>query len=146
MTDALKETIQKDLNEARKARDKTTTAVLSMTLSEIRNFEIDQGGGADDEAVREVVTRAVKRRREAADQMRAGGREELAAREEAEAEILKRYLPPELSEEEVRAIIREIIGAGTTQMGPVMGQVMPRVKGRFDGKAVNRLVREELEG
>lgn len=143
MADPLKTRLQSDLNLARKNRDRARTLVLSTTLAELKNQEIETGREAADEDATLVLTRAIKRRREAADQMRAT-RPELAEKEEAEAQILKAYLPEELSEQEVRAIIREVVAAGATQMGEVMGKVMPRLKGRFDGKEANRLVREEL--
>lgn len=144
MGSSLKTRLQDDLVQARKGREKLRTLVLSTTLSELRNHEIDAGKEATDEDVLAVVTRAVKRRRDAADQMRAGGREELAEKEETEAEMLAAYLPAALTEEEVRSIVREIIAGGATEMGPVMGQLMPRLKGRFDGKEANRIVREVL--
>jgi len=140
----LKKRLQTDLNEARKARDKLRTLVLSTTLSELRNREIEMGGEADDAEVIGVVTRAVKRRREAAEQMRAGGREDLAEKEAQEAKILSTYLPEGMSEAEVRAIVREVMAGGARELGPVMGMLMPRIKGRFDGKEANRIVREEL--
>lgn len=146
MSSPLKRRLQADLNDARRSRDKLRTLVLSTTLSEIRNREIDLGGEADDDEVIQAVSRAIKQRRDAADQMRAGGREELARKEEAEAEVLAGYLPEGLTEDEVRAMIREIVAAGADGIGPVMGQLMPRLRGRFDGKEANRLVREELAG
>lgn len=142
----LKARLQNDLGEARKSRDKVRTLVLSTTLSELRNREIDERREVGDTEVQEVVSRAIKQRRDAAEQMRAGGRPELAEKEEAEAEILKAYLPEQLSPDEVRAMIREIVEGGATAMGAVMGQLMPRIKGRFDGKEANALVREALEG
>lgn len=120
--------------------------MLSTTLSEIRNHEISTGGDADDEAVVRVVAKAIKQRRDSAEQMRAGDREELAVKEEAEAAVLADYLPEGLSEDEVRAMIQEIVAAGAEGMGAVMGQLMPRLRGRFDGGAANRLVREILSG
>lgn len=144
MSSTLKARLQADLNQARKARDRSRTLVLSTTLSEIRNREIEMGGEASDDDVLQVVGRAIKQRRDAAEQMTAGGRPELAEREEAEAELLQTYLPEQLEEEEVRAMVREIVAGGATQMGAVMGQLMPRLRGRFDGKEANRLVREEL--
>jgi len=86
----------------------------------------------------------VKRRREAAEQMRAGGREELAEKETQEAKMLSAYLPEGMSEAEVRAIVRDLMAGGARELGPVMGLLMPRIKGRFDGKEANRIVREEL--
>lgn len=146
MSSSLKSRLQSDLNEARRARDKVRTLVLSTTLSEIRNHEISTGGDADDEAVVRVVAKAIKQRRDSAEQMRAGDREELAVKEEAEAAVLADYLPEGLSEDEVRAMIQEIVAAGAEGMGAVMGQLMPRLRGRFDGGAANRLVREILSG
>lgn len=146
MSAPLKERLRAELNEARKAREKLRTLVLSMTLSELRNREIELGTEADDAEVLSVLTKAVKRRKEAADLMRDAGRMELAEKETSEAEILGAYLPKGLSEEEVREMVRELLAGGASEMGPVMGQLMPRLKGRFDGKEANRIVREELAG
>jgi uncharacterized protein YqeY len=144
LTSPLKSRLQDDLKQARKSRDKLRTLVLSTTLSELRNLEIELGKEAEDADVLTVLTRAVKRRKEAAGQMRSGGREELADKEESEAEMLSGYLPEGLSEEEVRAIVAEIVQGGLRELGPVMGRLMPRIKGRFDGKEANRIVREVL--
>ncbi len=146
MSAALRDRIQNRLNEARKERDRFRVAVLSTVLSDLHNREIEVGEGANDEMVREVVARAIKQRREAADQMRAGGREELASKEEREAELLAEFLPPPLDEEEVRELVREILSDGVTDVGPLMGRLMPRIKGRFDGREANRIAREELAG
>ena len=146
MSSPLKDRLKAELNEARKGREKLRTLVLSTTLSDLRNREIEVGKEVDDAEVLSVLTKAMKRRKEAADQFRAAGRVELAEKETAEAEILGAYLPEGLSEEEVRGIIREILAGGATEMGPVMGQLMPRLQGRFDGKEANRIVREELAG
>jgi uncharacterized protein YqeY len=144
VNEGLKSRLRQDLNAARKAKDKLKTLVLSTTLADLRNREIELGQEADDEEVQGVLTKAVKRRKEAADQMRSGGRSELAEKEEAEARILSDYLPEGLPEDEVRSMIREILEQGPRELGPVMGQLMPKIKGRFDGKEANRLVREEL--
>ncbi len=138
--------IRADLNAARKERDRLRTDTLGMLLSEAQNRRIEKGAELEDDDVLTLLTTAVKRRREAADQMRAGGREELAAREEAEAMLLQGYLPAELTEGEVRGLVREAIDAGATDIGGVMKMVMPRARGRFDGKELNRIVREELAG
>lgn len=145
MADApLKERIRADLNTARKERDKLRTTVLTTLLSEIRNREIELGRDAHDDDVRALLTTAIKRRREAAEQMRSGGRDELAAKEDQEAAILQDYLPPQLGEDEVRAMVRSAIADGAADLGSVMKAVMPRTKGRFEGKELNRIVREEL--
>ena len=146
MPSDLKLRVQADLNEARKQRDKARTLVLSTLLSEIRNKEIDGRVDADDDAVIQVISRGIKQRKDASRQMRDAGREELAAIEDAQAEVLGEYLPKGLSEDEVRALVRAAIAAGANQMGPLMARVMPELRGRFDGKEANRIVREELAG
>ena len=142
----LKETLRNDLNAARKERDKLRTTVLTTFLSEIRNREIELGREASDEDVQPLLVTAIKRRREAAEQMRAGGREELAAKEEQESAMLQGYLPPQLTEDEVRALVRDAMAGGAKDLGSVMKAVMPRAKGKFDGKELNRIVREALGG
>ncbi len=144
MSSPLKNRLQSDRNEARKGREKLRTLVLSTTLSELRNREIELGKEAEDSDVLTVITKAVKRRKEAAALMRSGSRNELAEKEEAEAEMLSVYLPEALSEDEVRQIVQDIVGEGLREMGPVMGRLMPRLKGRFDGREANRIVREVL--
>lgn len=143
---SLIEQLRADLTTARKDRDKLRTTTLTTFLSEIKNKEIDQGGPVSDEDVRGLLVTAIKRRREAAEQMRAGSRVELAEKEEQEGALLQAYLPPALGEDEVRAMIREAVDGGAGDVGGVMKAVMPRTKGRFDGKELNRLVREALAG
>ncbi|MDB4950971.1 MAG: hypothetical protein JWM27_3620 [Gemmatimonadetes bacterium] len=140
----LKERIRTDLNDARRERDKLRTTVLTTALSDVRNREIELGRDVADEDVHALMTTAIKRRREAAEQMRAGAREELALKEEQEAEILKAYLPQQLSEDEVRALVRKAVAGGAADLGAVMKQVMPHAKGRFDGRELNRIVKEAL--
>ncbi len=144
MADTLKDRIRHDLNESRKARDREHTELLTTTLSEIRNKEIDAGHELSDDEVVGVLATAIKRRREAAEQMHAGHRDELAQKEEREAAVLQGYMPAGLDESEVRALVREAIAGGANNLGLVMKAISPRIKGRFDGKEANRIVREEL--
>jgi uncharacterized protein YqeY len=144
MSATLKERLRADLNSARKDRDRLRTLVFSTFLAEVRNREIELGADATDTDVQSLLTTAIKRRREAAEQMLAGGREELAAKEEQEAAILLGYLPPQLGDVEVRALVREAMARGASDLGSVMKVVMPQVKGRFDGKELNRIAKEEL--
>lgn len=144
MGTGLQDEIRDALGQARKARDKDRTLVLSTVLADVKNRQIADGGEAGDELVREVLSRAIKQRRDAAEQMKSAGRPELAAAEEAEVEILSEFLPPGLSEEEVREMVQGILASGATEMGPLMGRLMPRIRGRFDGREANRIVREEL--
>jgi uncharacterized protein YqeY len=138
--------IRADLNAARKERDRLKTDTLGMLLAEAQNRRIEKGTELEDDDVLGLITTAVKRRRDAAEQMRAGGREELAEKEEAELELLQAYLPAQLTEGEVREMVREAIAAGAGNVGEAMKTVMPRAKGRFEGKELNRIVREELAG
>ena len=144
MAETLKYRLREDLNQARKARDRLRTLVLSTTIAELKNHEIESGRDASDDDVVGVLARAIKRRREASEQMRRGGRGELADREEAEAKILRGYLPAAMSEADVRALVREAVAGGADHMGAVMRRIMPRIKGRFDGRDASRIVREEL--
>lgn len=144
MVDGLKERLRADLNSARKDRDRFRTTLLTTFLSEVRNREIELGAEATDADIQALLTTQIKRRREAAEQMRAGNREELAAKEDQEAALLQSYLPPQLAEKEVREMVREAVAGGAGDLGSVMKAVMPRVKGRFEGKELNRIVREEL--
>jgi uncharacterized protein YqeY len=142
----LKDEVRADLNDARRGRDKLRTTVLSTFISEIRNREIEVGGELNDEQVQAVAITAIKKRREAAELMRANDRAELADKEEQEAAVLQGYLPAQLTEDEVRAMVREAVAAGAKNLGDVMKQVSPRTKGRFEGKELNRVVREVLAG
>jgi uncharacterized protein len=144
MAEVLKERIRSDLNDARRQQDRLRTTVLTSTLSEVRNKEIELGREAKDEDVIGVVARAIKQRKESSEQMRSAGRPELADKEDREAALLEAYMPAGLSEEEVRAAVRDAIAGGADSMGAVMGAIMPRIKGRFDGREANRIVREEL--
>ncbi|MDH3224909.1 MAG: GatB/YqeY domain-containing protein [Gemmatimonadota bacterium] len=144
MGEGLKARVQAGLNEARKAREKERTLVLSTALSDMKNREIDHGGPLSEDEVVQVLSRAIKQRNDAAAQMRDAGRGELAEREDAQAAILQEYMPSGLSEDEVRSLVKGLISGGADQMGAVMGQLMPEIRGRFDGKEANRIVREEL--
>ena len=144
MSTALKERLKDDLVRSRKSRDRFRTLLLSTVLSEIRNREIEIGADAGDDVVRSVLTKAVKQRREAAEQMNAGARPDLAETEANEAKVLAEYLPPPLTEADVRPLVLQAVAEGATQMGSVMGRIMPLIKGRFDGKEANRIVREAL--
>ncbi len=144
MSTDLKSRLKADLITARKGRDKLRTLVISTMLSDVRNMEIDQRVDVDDDGVIQILSRGIKQRKDASEQMRAAGRDELADVEDEQAAVLKGYLPEGLSEGDVRAIVRQAIADGADQMGPLMGRVMPQIKGRFDGNDANRIVREEL--
>jgi len=141
---SLADEIRAALNAARKGRDQAGTLLYSTILSDIRNREIELAEVLDDAETVEVLRRGIKRRRESVEAYRSGGRQDLADREQHEIALLEKYLPPAAPDEEIRAAVREAIGAGARDLGALMGKVMPQFKGRADGKAVNRIAREEL--
>lgn len=142
----LAERLRQELNRARKEQDRARTLLLGTILSDVRNLEIDQRRSASDDDVMDVVRRGIKRRRESAEMYDSGGRDELAARERSEVTVLETFLPAQVSDDELRAAIREVIAAGATNIGAVMGKVLPRFKGRADGSRVSGIAREELAG
>lgn len=144
MNGSLAEQIRAALNAARKDRDQAGTLLHSTILSDIRNREIELGKVLDDAETLEVLRRGIKRRRESVEAYRGAGRRDLADREQHEIALLERYLPPGVSDEEIRAAVRAAIGAGARDLGALMGKVMPELKGRADGRTVNRIAREEL--
>lgn len=139
---SLKDKIRDDMNDARRRQDKDRARLLSTLLSDIKNREIELKREAKDDDVVEVLAKAVKMRNEAAEQM--ASRPELAEHEKAEAEALKEYMPAQLDEGEIRHLIVEAVEGGAANIGAIMGSVMPQLKGRAEGKEVNRIAREVL--
>jgi uncharacterized protein YqeY len=135
--------VKEDVTSAMKAGQKDRVSALRLVLSELQKAAKD--GDADELG---VLRRERKRRLEAAGQFRDGGRDELAVQEEGEAELIAGYLPAELGDEELDALVAEAVaesGAATpADMGKVMGVVMPKVGGRADGKRVSAKVNEAL--
>jgi|SRR5436190_5772704 len=141
---SLADRLRAAMNEARKQRDQARTLLLSTILSDIKNREIELGQTPTDDETAEVLRRGVKKRRESVEAYEKAGRTDAAATEATEIKILESYLPAAVPAEDIRAAVREAIGAGAQDMGKVMGAVMPKFKGRADGKLVNQIVREEL--
>jgi len=148
MPDILERLIQ-DMKEAMKSRDKFTLSVIRMLRSELKYAEIAAGSSLTGEQIIDVLSREYKKRKDAAADFAAAGREDLVLNLVREQDIIKQYLPEPLSEEEVRAIILEAIetsGAQTkADFGKVMATVMPMVKGRCDGSLVSGLVKQMLD-
>ncbi|OGH16566.1 MAG: glutamyl-tRNA amidotransferase [Candidatus Levybacteria bacterium RIFCSPHIGHO2_02_FULL_40_18] len=147
----LKDKIQEDLKQAMVAKDELRLSTIRLLKSAIQYHEIQKGGagyGATDEDVIEVIGREIKKRNEAIELYKQGGRNELAEKEQKELEILKSYLPEQMSEDEVRKLVEEAISSigasGIQDMGKVMGALMPKVKGKADGTLVSNIVREAL--
>jgi uncharacterized protein YqeY len=136
--------LQAALTTARKSRDKDRTQLLGTVLAALKNRALEQNREPTDEDVIEVLQRGVKMRREAVEQYVSGGREDLADRERAEIRIIEEFLPPAADPEEIRAAVRAAIAGGATDIGKVMGRVIPQFKGRADGKAIQQIARTEL--
>ncbi len=140
--------IEEDLKAARLAHDDPRRDALSLLLSSLRGAAKDLQRPLKDEEALQVLQRERKRRVEAAEAFLAAGREEQAAKEEYELEVIEEFTPPQLSEEELEEIIDDVIAeVGATslnQLGRVMADVMPQVSGRADGSVVSQLVREKL--
>lgn len=141
---SLGERLQAALNEARKSRDQARTLLFSTILADLKNRQFELHHPPSEEETVEVVRRGIKKRREAAEQFAAAGRSDRAATERAEVAALEAFLPAPPAPEEIRAAVRTAIEAGASDLGKVMGQVMPQFKGRADGKLINQIAREEL--
>ena len=146
----LKERLRSDLNTAMRARDQVRMRTLRMALTSITNEEVAGTSARDlsDEEVMKVLTREARKRREAAEAFGAAGRDEQAAAERAEGEVLAGYLPAQLSDDELTALVSSAIAetgaSGMQGMGQVMKMLTPRVAGRADGARVAAEVRRHL--
>jgi uncharacterized protein YqeY len=161
----LKEQLKNDLKEALKAGDSKRRTVIGMLMSVIKNRELDKRGklmkaGGDaatveaqseltDEEIIDALSSEVKKRRESIATFEQAGRSEMAAGEKEEMEMLMKYLPEQLGEDQIRDIVKKAVvdvrPAEMKEMGKVMAQVMPHVKGKADGQVVSRIVQEELK-
>ena len=147
---SLKEQLTADMKEAMKNKEKERLAVIRMVRGAIRQQEIDGQKELGEEDVIAVISKEVKMRRDSIEEFQKGGREDLVEKTQAEIDVLLPYLPAQLSEDEVRELVKAAVeqtGAATpNDMGKVMGVLMPKVKGRADGKMVNTIVKSFLQG
>lgn len=145
---SLKEQLAADMKDAMKAHDKDRLAVIRMVRGAVRQQEIDGKTELDDNGVIAVISKEVKMRRDSIDEFKKGNRQDLVDKTQAEIDVLMPYLPAQLSEDEVRELVKAAVeqtGATTAKdMGKVMGVLMPKVKGRADGKMVNTIVKSFL--
>lgn len=148
----LRKKIPDDLKNALRNKKALELSVLRMLQSAIRNKEIEIKGGKEtlnDDEIVEVIASEVKKRKEAANEFNKAERADLAEREKAEIDILMKYMPKQMDEneikEEVRKAIEEVQADSIKDLGMVMKIIMPRIKGRADGSLVNKIVREELD-
>ena len=138
------------MKEAMKAKEagKQRLSVIRLVRGAVRQLEIDGKKELGDEDVLGVISKEAKQRRDAIEEFKKGGRDDLVAAAEAEIAILMEYLPKQLSKDEIKGLVQEAIAAsGATSpkdMGKVMKELMPKVKGRADGKLVNEVVKEAL--
>jgi len=143
-----KEKLTQSLKEALKAKDERRKRVVRMAMTSIKNAEIDKKGELDEPDVLAIIQKEVKARHETIEGARQAKRDDLIAEAEAEIAVLEEYLPKALSREELEALVKEAIAeAGATspnEMGQVMKVLMPKVRGRADGKEANQIVRELL--
>ncbi len=143
------EKVQNDMVAAMKARDRERLAALRMLVSELRMGAKEAGEPFTEQQETAVLRKEKKRRLQAAEAFRAGGREDRALKEEAEAGLIETYLPQEMGEEELRALVDAAItetgAAGPKDTGRVMSAVMAKAGGRADGKTVSGMVRERLQ-
>ncbi|AMA72355.1 MULTISPECIES: GatB/YqeY domain-containing protein [Aneurinibacillus] len=137
-----------DMKQAMKDKDKLKLSVIRLVKSAIKNEEINQGKELSDDEVLTVLTRELKQRRDSLQEFEKAGRDDLATSARDEIKILMEYMPEQLSEDEIRTLVKEAIeqtGASSKKdMGKVMGALMPKVKGRADGSLVNKIVQESL--
>ncbi|MBN1209304.1 MAG: GatB/YqeY domain-containing protein [Myxococcaceae bacterium] len=145
----LKERIDADLKDSMRSKTELNTSVLRMLKSAIKYKEVEPGASAlDDAGIEKVIAGLIKQRRDSVDQYKAGGREDLAQKEEAEIAVLQKYLPQQLTADELRAEVQAAIAAvgakGPKDMGAVMKHVNPKVQGRAEGRAVSEEVKAQL--
>ena len=141
-------TIKAEMKAAMRARDKERLSAIRLIMAEFKRIEVDERIEVDNARALAVIDKMVKQRRDSAQQYTDAGREELAAVENAEIIVLLEFLPSQLSEEELIAMVDAAIAAsgatGMQAMGPVMGQLKPQLAGRADVGAVSKLVKERL--
>ena len=147
---SIKEILQKNLTEAIRGRDEITSGTIRMVLTAITNEEVagKEARVLSDEEIITVLSREAKKRREAAEAFETAGRTDKAALEKSEGEVIAKYLPAQLSEADIAAIIAEAIAStgaqGPADMGKVMGAVKPKIAGKADGGVVSALVKAAL--
>ncbi|WP_026476295.1 GatB/YqeY domain-containing protein [Alkaliphilus transvaalensis] len=146
---SLKDQLTNDLKEAMKNKEQLRKNVITMVRADIKQIEVDKRIELGDEDVVDIIAKQVKQRRDALDEFEKGGREDLVDQARQEVEILLKYLPQQLSEEEIVKLVSETIlevGASTMKdMGKVMAAIVPKTKGRADGKLVNEIVKKYLQ-
>ena len=144
----LKIQIDEDLKNSMREKNQAVLDTLRMLKSRIKNEEITKGAELDDSALQAVISSEVKRRKDSIQAYTDGGRLELAEKEQSEIATLQKYLPEQLSEDEVRKIVDQTLQGQTftaAEFGKAMGLVMPKLKGKADGALISKLLKEKLK-
>lgn len=145
---SIKDRLTEDMKAAMKEKEsgRLKLSVIRMARSAIKNIEIDKKKELNDDETIDVIAREVKQRRDAIDEFSKAGRQDIVDTLQQEIAVLMPYLPEQLTEEEIRSLVQEVITEvqpqGPKDMGKVMGKLMPKVKGKADGKLVNQIVKE----
>ncbi|MDO7651665.1 MAG: GatB/YqeY domain-containing protein, partial [Gammaproteobacteria bacterium] len=132
---SLLDTINQDLKAAMLSKDVITRDTLRMLISDIKKFEIDERVEADDAKISNLINKNVKQRRDSIEQFKNGGRDDLVATEQNQLDVILKYLPKQLSEEEIQSLIQEGIAAVSAEGMQDMGKLMGQLKPKFEGKA-----------
>jgi uncharacterized protein YqeY len=145
---SLLESINQDLKAAMLSKDVVTRDTLRMLISEIKKFEIDEKVEANDITISTLINKNVKQRRDSIDQFKKGARDDLVATEQKQLDVILKYLPEQLSEDEIHTIVKdginEVSAAGMQDMGKLMGHLKPKFEGKADMSIVSKFAKELL--
>lgn len=145
---SLKETLMQDLKTAMKTKDKRAKDTITMVRAAVKQKEVDDRVELDDDGVLKVLAKEIKERRGSIEEFEKAGRDDLVEATKAEIDVLMKYMPEQLSEEELEKLVRQVMEENNItekkQMGLLMKNIMPKVQGRADGKAVNAIVNRIL--
>ncbi|MCF7740782.1 MAG: GatB/YqeY domain-containing protein [Candidatus Marinimicrobia bacterium] len=144
----LLEEITQDMKKAMKSKEKERMQVLRLLRSDLKKAKIDKRGEFTEEDAQQVINKAAKNRRESIESYKKGDRQDLVEEEQKELEVIEEYLPEQMSDDEIKELIDQVIeetgASGMQDMGKVMGTIMPKVRGKADGSKVQAIVRSKL--
>ena len=146
---SLKEKLQEDLKSSMKNKDTVKKSVVTLIRASIKQYEVDNRVELSDDEIIDLIAKQLKQRRDSLVEFQKANRDDLVSETESEIEVLKEYLPQQLSEEELNEIviatISEVGATSMKDMGKIMSAIKPKVKGRADGKLINELVKKNLQ-
>ena len=146
---SLKQKLQEDLKSSMKNKDTVKKSIITLIRASIKQYEVDNRVELGDDEIVDLIAKQLKQTRDSREEFAKAGREDLVSKAEAEIEVLKEYLPQQLSEEELNKIvistISEVGATSMKDMKKIMTSIMPKVKGRADGKLINELVKKNLQ-